>query len=150
MNAPIKTKPIRRAPPKLARAGASVFSALAKKTKFADPALADHWPSLAGPEISALCRPGRITGDPRAGRTLEIHCPSGAAAAQLQMQLDALKARVNRYLGPGAIDRILVVQGAAQPQAGAPSKDDPSPLGRALASFRAAVANKSSPENGGK
>ena len=117
--------------------------------KFTDPSLADHWPDIAGPEIAALCRPGRITGDRRSGRTLEIHCPSGAAAAQLQMQLDDLKTRVNRYLGPGDVARIAVIQGGGGPARSA-SREDESPLGKALASFRAAVANKNTPENGGK
>lgn len=119
------------------------MSKLARKTKFADPALSDHWPSIAGKEIAALCRPGRITGAPGA-RTLEVVAVSGAAAAQLQMQADALKTRVNRYLGPGGVARISLRQAAGAKRA---ARDDPaSPLGQALSSFRAAVNRR----NGGK
>jgi len=148
MNQASRTKSARRAAPRLSRASASVFANLAKKTKFADPSLADHWPTIAGKEIAALCRPGRITGPP-AGRTLEIVAPSGAAAAQLQMHADALKTRVNCYLGPNGVARIVIRQAARQP---APepeitaAEDNPSPLGQALSSFRAAVKRR----NGGK
>ncbi|VAV90863.1 hypothetical protein MNBD_ALPHA05-885 [hydrothermal vent metagenome] len=107
---------------------------------------------MAGPEIAALCRPGRLTG--RApGRTLEIHAPSGAAAAQLQMQTETLLARVNRYLGPGAVARITIVQSAVagqfqtkQSQPAPPTSGEDTPLGTALSSFRAAINRK----NGGK
>jgi len=147
MNQNLKTRPVRRAAPNIGRATAAVFSALAQKTKYADPALADNWPDIAGPDIAALCRPGRLTGRPP-GRTLEVHAPSGAAAAQLQMQTDAIKARINRYLGPGAVARITIVQSAQSqpaPAAGAAKSlkgnegPDNTPLGAALSSFRAAI-----------
>ena len=150
MNSRTKTRAARRAAPNVGRAGAEVFSALAKKTKFADPALADHWPDIAGGEIARLCRPGRITGRPP-GRTLEVYVPSGAAAAQVQMQVETIKAGVNRYMGPGAIARITIIQTGqdrqmpAQPAAPA-SDEGKSPLGAALSSFRAAVDRR----NGGK
>ncbi len=149
------TRPVRRAAPNVGRASASVFSQLLKKTSYADPALCDHWPNIAGPDIAALCRPGRLAGR-GPGKTLEIHAPSGAAAAQLQMQTDAIKTRVNRYLGPGAVDRITIIQSAIQsaapapPQAGQgqppPGGADDAVLGTALSSFRAAINRK----NGGK
>jgi len=160
------TKPARRAPPKAARAGAIVFSALARMTKYADPTLAENWPTIAGPKISALCRPGRILGvkgkNPDAGRTLEVYPPSGAAAGELQMQLDDLIVRVNRFLGPGAIARISLIQ-ATGSRAGPSARqniaripDNPAsssasaPLVKALASFQAAIARKSAPEKGKK
>ncbi len=142
------TRPTRRAAPNIGRASASVFSRLLKKTNYADPALCDHWPNIAGPEIAALCRPGRLTGR-GPDRTLEIHTPSGAAATQLQMQTEALKARINRYLGPGAITRITIVQSAvaAQPHTGQSQPEshisgDGAALGTALSSFRAAINRK--------
>ena len=57
------------------------------------------------------------------------------------MRLDDLLARVNRYLGPGAVSRISIIQRAARAP-DKPADDDPSPLGRALASFRAAVEKR--------
>ena len=144
----IRTRPARRAAPKLSRAGAAVFSALAGKTRFADPQLAAHWPSIAGAEIASLCRPGRIVGA-RAGRTLEIVVQSGAAAAEAQMRADNIIARVNGYLGPNSVTRIAVRQIAGAHSAPAPltqprgaQEEDGSPLGQALSSFRAAVKRR--------
>lgn len=148
MQQPRRTRPARLAPPKLGRAGAQVFAGLVRKTKFADPALAENWPTIAGPEIAALCRPGRITGA-GAGRTLEVIAPSGAAAAQMQMLADDLKMRVNRYLGPNAVARLAIRQRAGTPHRERPAAsgtqpeaEDASPLGRALSSFRAAVKRR--------
>jgi hypothetical protein len=151
---PPRTKPARRAPPKAARAGAMVFSALARKTKYADPTLAENWPSIAGPIIGSLCRPGRILGSrqggARSGRTLEVYTPSGAAAAELQMRLDDLMTRVNRFLGPGIIARITVIQAAGKAPGAAAIAGASGSLEQALASFRSAIANKSDTENGEK
>lgn len=145
----IRTRPARRAAPKLSRAGAAVFSALAGKTRFADPQLVAHWPSIAGAEIASLCRPGRIVGM-RAGRTLEIVVKSGAEAAEAQMRADDIITRVNGYLGPNSVTRIAVrqISGAnPAPEPGARTRaareeENNSPLGQALSSFRAAVKRR--------
>ena len=137
---PTKTRPARRAAPKLSRSAASVFSGLAQKTRYADPSLCGHWPDIAGGEIAQLCRPGRLTGA-AGNRTLEVHVPSGASAAKLQMLLEELRARVNRYLGPGGVARIIIKHAVAS----APlhrDENENSPLGGALASFRAAINRK--------
>lgn len=146
MYRPIKTKPARSGPPPLARASAGIFAALARKTKFVDPALAEKWPILAGEEIAAVSRPGRIIGQGR-GKTLEVHVRDGAAAAEVQMFSDELIRRLNSYLGPRAITRLAVRQsggrrpGPKSAAAGAP--EDDSPLGAALSSFRAAIKRRS-------
>lgn len=148
---PARTKPARRAPPKLASACAAVFAALARKTKFADPELIGCWPTIAGADLAALCRPGRITGVQTGrgskGRTLEVITANGAAAAETQMRADELLAKVNRYLGPNAVARIAVRQSNKAPErAAAPrtasATDEASPLGDALSSFRSAVARR--------
>ena len=142
----LKTRRARRAPPSVAKAGSAVFSRLAKKTKYVDPNLADDWLSIAGPEIAALCRPGRITGMPGA-RTLELHTESSAAALQLQGQTDDLLSRLDGYFGPGVVTRISFRQTAGRRRAGshtpqaAESVQD-SGLQTALSSFRKAVARR--------
>lgn len=137
MHTPIKSKPARPSPPPIARAGAEIVAALAKKTKYVDPALAEHWPTIAGVQIAALCRPGRLLGHGK-GRTLEAYAPSAAAAVQLEMLANALLERVNRYLGPGAVTKINIRQGGPfQAHDHGPGGGDP--LDRALSSFRAAV-----------
>lgn len=145
-----QTRPARRAPPKIAAAGANVFAALAKKTKFADPELIGHWPTIAGKDLAALCRPGRITGMRAAGsRSLEVIAANGAAAAETQMRADELLTKVNRYLGPNAVVRIAVRQtnkttppAVAAPSGARKATDEASPLGEALSSFRSAVARR--------
>lgn len=105
----VKTRAARRPAPQLSRYTAAVFSLLAKKTRFADPALADHWPTIVGKEIAKICRPGRLTGG-RTARTLEIIVANGAAAAQTQFQAGEIIDRVNRLLGPDTIARVSIRQ----------------------------------------
>ncbi len=107
---PRETRSVRAAAPALSRFSAGVLSDLARKTKFVDPDLIGHWPTLAGPELSRLCRPGRITGG-REGRTLEVVVPHGAAAASVEFASETLRRRLNDYFGPNAIARIAIVQG---------------------------------------
>lgn len=138
-----RTRPVRAAPPAIARAASGVFAALARKTKYVDPALAERWPDIAGADIAALCRPGRLVG-PRQDRTLEVHAASGAAAAQVQMRAGDIKTRVNAYLGPGAVARIAIRQFAPARRSAATADGD-GRLGQALAAFRAAISRR----NGG-
>ncbi len=151
MNQPTQTKAVRRGPPKIARAGALVLAGLARKTKFVDPALSDNWPSIAGRDIAALCRPGRITGRQggagKGGRTLEVIAPNGAAATQLQMLVDDLKSRVNRFLGPNSVTHVAIKQANSGAAPAPPAQETVNtPLSAALSSFRDAVKRK----NGGK
>ncbi|MEM8771880.1 MAG: DUF721 domain-containing protein [Pseudomonadota bacterium] len=143
-----RTRPVRRAPPKVSRAASDIFAKLARKTRYAEPGLAENWSEIAGAELASLGRPGRLTGRPP-DRTLEIMTPDGGAAAQIQMNADALIRSVNRYLGPGAVARIAVRQrAAARSRQTAPTGDEPSgenesanPLGAALSRFRASVTS---------
>ncbi len=146
MNSFQQTRPVRRGPPRAARAAAQVFSKLAQATRFADPGLSDNWPSIAGKEIAALGRPGRVLGA-GPGRTLEVIVRDGAAAAELQMRADDLLTAVNRYLGPGAVARIAIRQRAGESAERKEAKSDADgPLGAALSSFRAAIRSKSRDE----
>ena len=133
-----KTRPARKPPPRISGAGLSVFAELARQTKFVDPALAEYWPQIVGPDIAALARPGRITGGP-GGRSLEVYVRSGAAATQIQMAAADLTVRVNRYLGVGAVSRILIKQTTSAPSAEPTKPAEDGRLGAALANFRAAV-----------
>lgn len=143
-----QTKPVRRGPPKASRAAAAVFSRLAQSTRYADPGLVENWPSIAGAEIAALGRPGKLHGN-GPGRTLEVIVRDGAAAAQLQMRADELIVAVNRFLGPDGVNRIALRQrpGGEKARSGGDISAKPvsdGPLGNALSSFRAAIRAKSS------
>jgi len=117
LGAPPPTRGPRAAAPPLSRFASALIADLARRTRFVDPDIAARWTELAGPEISRMCRPGRLTGG-TAGRTLEVIVPHGAAAASVEFAAETLRRRLNDYFGPNAIDRIAVLQGPAP--AGAP------------------------------
>ncbi|MEK7265985.1 MAG: DciA family protein [Pseudomonadota bacterium] len=121
------TRGLRAAAPGLSRFTGGVLEGLARQTRFVDPELIARWTALAGPEISKLCRPGRMTGG-RAGRTLEVIVPHGAAAASVEFAAETLRRRLNDYFGPDTIIKIAVIQGAA-PKPFPAGGDTPSPTG---------------------
>lgn len=129
----ILTKPARPAPPAVGRAAARIVSDLARKTRFVDPALAADWAGVIGRELAALCRPGRLSGG-RGGRTLEIYAKNGAAAARVRFEAETIRRKVNDYLGPGAVGRIVVRQ------AGNDRNTQTDRLDSALGRFRAGIA----------
>lgn len=123
------TRRARQSAPSLARFSAGVVEDLARKTRYVDPGLIARWPELAGPELSRLCRPGRMTGG-REGRTLEVVVPHGAAAVSVEFASETLRRRLNVYFGPDAIARIAIVQSAG------PSAPGPNCPGGGLSRFR--------------
>lgn len=126
---PPQTRAARPPAPPVSRFSTGVVEGLARKTRFVDPDLVARWTALAGPELSRLCRPGRLTGG-REGRTLEVIVPHGAAAASVEFASETLKRRLNDYFGPGAIARIAVVRGPG------PKPDGQSGPGGGLSRFR--------------
>ncbi len=116
---PRATRGPRPAAPPLARFASALVADLARRTRFVDPDIAARWTELAGPEISRICRPGRLTGGP-SGRTLEVIVPHGAAAASVEFAAETLKRRLNEYFGPNAVERIAVLQGPAPAAASKP------------------------------
>ncbi|MCB2114163.1 MAG: DUF721 domain-containing protein [Parvularculaceae bacterium] len=129
---PPATRPARASAPSLSRFSSQVVEALARRTHYVDPGLVTRWSEIAGPELSRLCRPGRLTGG-QGGRTLEVVVPHGAAAVSVEFAAETLRRRLNAYFGPQAIARIAIVQGAGGPgrNAGAPAQP-----GAGLSRFR--------------
>lgn len=136
---PIKTRPARKAAPAVGRFTASVFSDLARKTKFVDPALAAAWPRIVGEELAALSRPGRLTGA-KAGRTLEVVVPNGAAAARIQFESGRIREKANGFLGPGVVARIAVRQAGGEAPKAPRDSENAGRLDSALSRFRASFA----------
>jgi hypothetical protein len=106
------TRGARPAAPPLGRAASALVADLARKTRFVDPDLAARWAEFAGPELSKICRPGRLSGGP-VGRTLEVIVPHGAAATSVEFAAETLRRRLNGFFGPDAIGRIEIAQGPA-------------------------------------
>jgi hypothetical protein len=125
--------------PAVGRFTAAVFSDLAQKTKFVDPALAAAWPRILGDELAGLSRPGRLTGS-KAGRTLEVVVPNGAAAARIQFESGRIREKVNDFLGPGVVARIAVRQAGGKPPQTPHDRENTGRLDSALSRFRASFA----------
>ncbi len=79
---------------------------------FAVSRLLTHWAEIAGPDVAAQCRPVKIGyGKSGLGGTLTL-LTTGAAGPMLQMQLPALREKVNACYGYNAIARIVLTQTA--------------------------------------
>lgn len=77
---------------------------------FAASKVLTHWAQIAGPDLAALCRPVKVShAEGGLGGTLTL-LASGAAAPMVQMQLPALKERINAAYGYAAIARIRITQ----------------------------------------
>jgi hypothetical protein len=100
----------RRAWPESAAASAVPHAAAAlARAGFADATLVLRWAEIAGPEVARLAAPVKLAGG-AGGATLTLRCESGAAVF-LQHQTRQIMARLNAYLGAGAIARIVLVPG---------------------------------------
>lgn len=109
----IKTLPVRRGAPKLARSLGPQLARLAKASGAMDPRLASDWPKIAGPEVAGLCRPVRIIYRGRA-QALELSVKSGAAAMKIRYQQDALLGRIRQHLGLPRLTQIVFREGHEQ------------------------------------
>lgn len=87
--------------------------ASAEKRGFAETRLLTQWVEIAGADTASMTRPISVSyGAGGMGATL-ILLADGAHAPQLQMQLPAIKDRVNACYGYNAISRIKLTQTAA-------------------------------------
>lgn len=94
---------------------------------FAISRLLTHWAEIAGPDIAAQCRPVKVGYSKGGlGGTLTL-LTTGAAGPMLQMQLPALRERVNACYGYNAIARIHLTQTAPMGFAEGQAQFDPAP-----------------------
>lgn len=100
---------IRNAPP-ASRAMTRIIKPLSKNFGPGSGGLERQWDQIAGPKLSRLSKPGRITGG-RDGRVLTV-IARGPAAALINADSHNILARINTYLGAGTIARLKIVQGA--------------------------------------
>ncbi|MDP1554168.1 MAG: DUF721 domain-containing protein, partial [Hyphomonas sp.] len=107
-----------------------------------------HWETIVGPELAAYACPLEIK-FPRgknAGATLHLRIASGAAATLLHMKTPTILARVNGFLGYGAVSALQVAQGplprARAKPAAVTVTPAPTTLDDALAKLRAAVEQR--------
>ena len=138
--------------PRLARGPVNIANLAARAAKpalgkrgFAAAEILTHWDTIVGPELAAFACPIEIK-FPRgknAGATLHLRIASGAAATLLHLKTPTILARVNGFLGYGAVAAIQVAQGPLpRRRINAPpvsTEETPKTLDDALAKLRAAV-----------
>jgi hypothetical protein len=87
----------------------ALTDAALRRAGFPDPSLVLRWPEIAGPETAKLAQPIRCRMGPE-GMVLTLRCEPGAGVF-LQHETRTLIARLNAFLGAGAISRIRIVSG---------------------------------------
>ena len=106
-----RTRPQRRPLPPAGRGLNSLLKMLDAKYGQGPGALQARWREIVGEQIAKRTEPVKLSkskpGEPAA---LEIRV-SGAAAALIQHQAPEIVARVNLFLGAGAVNKLRIVQG---------------------------------------
>lgn len=94
----------------------SVVDPVLRKRAGMSLALVQSWEEIVGPRIAASSRPEKIQwarradeNDPYQQAVLVVAC-EGLAALQLQHETTEVLARINAFLGYGAVGRIRIVQ----------------------------------------
>jgi hypothetical protein len=104
-----QTRPRRQPPPAIGARAAAILAEVARATRYAEPEITARWKEIAGAELAAVSRPGKLGPGPGA-RAFEVVVASGAAAQAVEFAAPALIEALNRWYGPGAIDRIAIAQ----------------------------------------
>jgi hypothetical protein len=112
-----RTRPPRRPPPPAGRALNSLVRELDARFGQGSGALQARWREVVGEQIARRTEPVKLT-KPRGGgpAALEIRV-AGPAAALIQHQAPEIIARVNLFLGEGAVNKLRIVQGPLRPTA---------------------------------
>lgn len=110
-----RTRPMPRPAPPAGRSLAPFIRELDQKFGRGAGALEPKWREIVGDALARVCRPQKLTkGRGGAGGTLELRVV-GPAALLVQHQSADILARVNLFLGPGAVDRLRIAQGPVKP-----------------------------------
>ncbi len=148
-------KPALPEQPRLARGPVNIASLSMRAAKpalgkrgFAAAEILTHWATIVGPDLAAFAVPIEIK-FPRGknmGATLHLRIASGAAATLLHLKTPTILARVNGFMGYGAVAALQVAQGPLPRARPAPPPvrpgETPTTLDAALAKLRAAVEQR--------
>jgi hypothetical protein len=106
-----RTRPAPRPPPSAGRGLNKFIKELDARFGQGPGALQARWREIVGPDIARRTEPVKLV-RPRNGgpAALEVRV-AGAAAALIQHQGPEIIARVNLFLGTGAVDKLRIVQG---------------------------------------
>ncbi len=110
-----RTRPVPRPAPKAGRSLAPLIKELDEKFGRGAGALEPRWREIVGDQLARVTRPQKLTkARGGSGGTLELRV-AGPAALLVQHQSADILARVNLFLGPGAVDKLRIAQGPVQP-----------------------------------
>lgn len=85
---------------------------IAGQRGFAVARLLTHWPDIVGEDVAKLCKPIKMSHRQKIGATLVL-LTSGPYAPMIEMQLPAIREKVNACFGYNAVSRITITQTAA-------------------------------------
>ena len=105
-----RTRPPRRPPPAASRAVTRAIKGLDARFGQGVEGLAAHWSEVVGKALSARSEPGRlIRSRLKQGAVLELRV-EGPSSVLIQHQAPDIVARVNLFLGAGAVTGLRIVQ----------------------------------------
>jgi hypothetical protein len=122
-----RTRPPRRPAPTLGRALTPFIKALDERFGPGAGGLEARWKEIVGETLARRSQPAKLVkGRGGAPAVLEIKV-EGPMATLVQHQSADILARVNLFLGEGAVSRLRIVQGpvAPKPATGRPAKAKP-------------------------
>ena len=145
-----RTRPARRPPPVAGKALSAYLKQLDERFAGGSTGpriLRERWREIVGETLARRTEPARLIrsrrGEPA---TLEVRV-DGPAAALVQHQSADILSRVNLTLGPGAVDKLRIVQGPVRAPAARPAARKLPPLDAAQeAELAASLAE--APESG--
>lgn len=109
-----RTRPVRRSPPPAGKALNGLLRQLDERFGRGPEGLQARWREIVGEAIAARTEPVKLSkGRGGAGAALELKV-DGPAATLIQHQAADILARVNLFLGPGAVERLRIVQGVVR------------------------------------
>ena len=106
-----RPRPISRPPPQAGRTLAPLIRSLDQKFGQGADGMMARWTEIVGEALSRRTEPSKLV-KPRTGgpATLEVRV-EGPSAALVQHQAQDIMARVNLFLGAGAVGKLRIVQG---------------------------------------
>jgi hypothetical protein len=106
-----RTRPAHRPPPAAGRALMPTIKALDARFGHGVEGLKSRWSEIVGQALARRTEPNKLA-TPRGGggATLELRV-AGPSATLIQHQAGDILARVNLFLGPGAVVKLRIVQG---------------------------------------
>jgi hypothetical protein len=143
-----RSRPLPRPAPRAGRALAPMIKALDERFGRGAGALEPRWREIVGDRLARVTRPQKLTrGRAGQGGVLELRV-AGPAALLVQHQSEEILARVNLFLGPGAVDKLRIAQGPVKPlpNIAAPARRQTAPVLTAQAEADLAASLEPAPE----